>query len=184
MDARDPNGRRATTDRRSGDDLSAVVDALVRQHKDFFGRGPTHARAFVSGDTLICMLEGGLTRAERALVHSGNVDAVIDQRAAAQRAICADVAREVEMVMQRGVKSFMSANDPEHELMCEIFVLEPVPDEPGNVYSEALGRDAERAQDLNRRALEDMRALRAEQVQSREALRRRRASMGEGPGEG
>ena len=50
----------------------AVSNAIVRLHKEQFGRGPTSARAdFAGRDTLVCVLEGALLPAERALVELG-----------------------------------------------------------------------------------------------------------------
>ena len=38
--------------------LQAISNAMVRLHKDQFGRGPTNARAYFAGpDAVMCVLE-------------------------------------------------------------------------------------------------------------------------------
>ena len=45
----------------SGSALQAVSNAMVRLHKEQFGRGPTKSRAFLAGpDALTCVLEDAL----------------------------------------------------------------------------------------------------------------------------
>src|SRR5918997_1594394 len=52
--------------------LVGVSNAIVKLHKKQFGRGPTYARAeFAGPDALVCILEGALLPAERALVELG-----------------------------------------------------------------------------------------------------------------
>lgn len=161
----------------TGEALNEIVNAVVHHHKEFFGRGPNHTRAFISGNTLVCVLEGVLTPAEETLVVHGEEDAVTEQREAAQRAMQDDLRALIESQLQRGVRSFMSTNDAEQGLMVELFVLdEPPPGAEAGVVS----RDAERVVEDARAAVDELRALRAEHVQSREALRRTRQRRHEG----
>src|SRR3954452_16385461 len=61
------------SDPTSGTKLAAIADALVKLHKDVCGRGPTNARCFASGNAVVCLLYGGLTRGERTLLESGDL---------------------------------------------------------------------------------------------------------------
>ena len=85
----------------------------------------------------------------------------------------------IEHLTGRRVYSFMSGNDPARELQAEVFVLEPEPTEsdPGAATAgenDDLGERARRARVQNRQVREDLRALRAEQAQSRAALKHER----------
>src|SRR3954470_8462191 len=52
--------------------LREISTAMVQQHKDQFGRGPTKARTDWAGpDTLVAILEDTLTPAERNLIEMG-----------------------------------------------------------------------------------------------------------------
>jgi len=76
----------------------------------------------------------------------------------------------VEQILVRSVRSFMSANDPAGDLQAEIFVLASTP--PARYDPESdLSERARRAREQHREILEEHRALRAEQAQSRRALR-------------
>jgi hypothetical protein len=58
--ARAGGGRRSMTENpseRASSDVMAISNAMVRLHKDQFGRGPTRARTyFVGSDALVCIL--------------------------------------------------------------------------------------------------------------------------------
>ena len=122
----------------TGDALDAIANAVVRHHKEFFGRGPNHTRAFISDNTLVCLLDGVLTPAEEMLVGHGEEDAVTTQREAAQRVMRDDLQALIETHLQRRVRSFMSANDAEQGLMVEVFVLDGP---PVGAEGEVTGRD-------------------------------------------
>src|SRR5690242_8965497 len=50
---------------------SAVANAIVRLHAEYYGRGPTRARAHVADDHVLVVLEDVFTTAERTLVAAG-----------------------------------------------------------------------------------------------------------------
>ena len=61
--------------------LQAVSNAMVRLHKEQFGRGPTNARSYFAGpDTLVCTLEDALLPAERTMVEMGEHHRVRESR--------------------------------------------------------------------------------------------------------
>ena len=106
--------------------MQAVSNAMVRLHKDQFGRGPTNARSHLAGpDTLVCTLEASLLPAERAMVAMGEHQRVRDMRSFFQVATADRFISEVETILERKVRGFASAIDPAPELVWEIFAFEP-----------------------------------------------------------
>jgi uncharacterized protein YbcI len=106
--------------------LQAVSNAMVRLHKEQFGRGPINARSHFAGpDTLVCTLEAALLPAERAMVQMGEHQRVRDMRTFFQVATADRFVSEVEAIVERKVRGFASAIDPAPELVWEIFAFEP-----------------------------------------------------------
>jgi uncharacterized protein YbcI len=123
-----------------GQVLADVSNAIVRIHKRFYGKGPVKARAHLSQDLLTVVLEGGFTRGEQTLHDHGHAQEVIRSRLAMQESIENEFRAAVESILYRSVRSFMSANDPSHDLQAEIFVLHPrgsetLADEPAALTS-------------------------------------------------
>jgi uncharacterized protein YbcI len=108
-----------------GEILTAVSDGLVALFKEFYGKGPTRAKTYYEDDLIVCLLRGGFTRVEETLRDAGRGHEVILQRMAFQ-----DVMRDrFEAVIQeatgRRVVGFMSGNQQDPDMLCEIFVLAP-----------------------------------------------------------
>jgi uncharacterized protein YbcI len=127
-----------------GQMLADVSNAIVRIHKQFYGKGPVRARAHLSHDLLTVILEGGFTRSEQTLNDHGHEREVLSSRLAMQDAVENEFRTAVETILYRAVRSFMSANDPANDLQAEIFVLEPrgseeLPDEQEPVAAQVQG---------------------------------------------
>jgi len=106
--------------------LQAVSNAMVRLHKDQFGRGPTRARAEFSGpDALVCVLEDVLLPAELKMVELGDQERVREARVAFQAATAADFIAAVEQIVYRKVRAFGSGIDADRNVVFENFLLEP-----------------------------------------------------------
>jgi len=121
---------------RSGSVLAEVSNEMVRLYKDYFGRGPTRARADWAGpDTLVCLLEDTLAPAERNLVKMGEHQRLRDTRMFFQYATLREFCETVERLTGRTVKAFISGVDTEVDgLSAELFVLHPEgSDEPSRV---------------------------------------------------
>ncbi|MFZ0042754.1 MAG: DUF2294 domain-containing protein [Solirubrobacteraceae bacterium] len=109
-----------------------ISNALARLHKHFVGRGPTNTRTTIDGDLVVCLLEGGYTRAEQTLEANDNEDLVAAGRLGLQDAMRQGMIEAVQEILGRRVHSFMSANDLHRNLQVEVFVLEsPAPDQNG-----------------------------------------------------
>ena len=106
-----------------------ISNAISRLHKDFVGRGPTNSRTTIDGNLVVCLLEGGYTRAEQTLTANDKSDVVHAGRLGLQGAMRQAMIAAVEQTTGRRVHSFMSANDLEQGLQVEVFVLAPEQDE-------------------------------------------------------
>lgn len=104
-----------------------ISNALARLHKHFVGRGPTNTRTTIDGDLVVCLLEGGYTRAEQTLEANDKDDLVAAGRLGLQDAMREGMIDAVQSSLGRRVHSFMSANDLHRNLQVEVFVLEPAP---------------------------------------------------------
>jgi uncharacterized protein YbcI len=100
-----------------------ISNAVSRLHKQYVGRGPTNARTTIDGDLVVCLLEGGYTRAEQTLEENDNGDVVAAGRLGLQDAMREAMIEAVQTIVGRRVRSFMSANDLRRNLQIEVFVL-------------------------------------------------------------
>ena len=106
-------------------DLASVSTAMVALHKEQFGRGPTKARSYLSGNTLVCVLEDALLPAERKLVALGEASRVRESRGAFQAATETEFIAAAERILCRKVRAFASAVDPNNDVIFEVFALVP-----------------------------------------------------------
>jgi uncharacterized protein YbcI len=105
--------------------LTAISNAMVRLHKEQFGRGPTNARSHFAGpDTLVCVLEDVLLPAERKLVEMGEPQRVRETRMAFQVATAAEFVGAIEQILNRKVRAFSSSTDVVAGIVFENFLLE------------------------------------------------------------
>lgn len=107
------------------DTLTAISDGLVALLKDYYGRGPTQAKTYYQDDLVVCLLRGGFTRVEETLRDSGRGHIVIQQRMEFQEVMRARFEAVVERATGRRVIGFMSGNQQQPDMICEVFVLDP-----------------------------------------------------------
>lgn len=117
---------------RGGQLLVALSDGMVELFRDFLGKGPERCKTYWAGsDTLLIMLDGGYTVAERTLFEAGRGAAVRESRMALQQILASRMKDTVEQLTGRNVVAFLSASHQDPDLSAEIFVLEPhEPDTP------------------------------------------------------
>lgn len=108
-----------------GDVLTAISDGLVALLKEYYGRGPTRAKSYFQDDLVVCVLRGGFSRVEETLLDGGRGSAVIQQRMAFQELMRERFEEVVEKATGRKVIGFMSGNQQDPDLMCEVFILDP-----------------------------------------------------------
>jgi uncharacterized protein YbcI len=103
--------------------LLAISNAIVRVHKQYFGKGPTRARAYYDGDVVTCVLHDVYTRAEQTLLENGRRASVLRQRDELQDAVRDLFIKEIEQITGRTVIGFFSGNQADPDLSVEVFVL-------------------------------------------------------------
>jgi uncharacterized protein YbcI len=108
-----------------GDVLTAISDGIVGLLKEFYGRGPTRAKSYYEDDLVVCVLRGGFTQVEQTLLEGGRGAAVIHQRMEFQELMRNRFTSVIEEATGRPVIGFMSGNQQEPDMMCELFILGP-----------------------------------------------------------
>jgi uncharacterized protein YbcI len=106
--------------------LTAISNAMVRLHKEQFGRGPSNVRSHFAGpDTLVCVLDDVLLPAERKLVEMGDHQRVRETRMAFQVATTEEFVNSIEEIVNRKVRAFSSGTDVIQNVVFENFAFEP-----------------------------------------------------------
>ena len=104
--------------------LLLAANALVRLHKEHFGRGPTNARAYFAGpDMLVCAMADALLPAERKMTGLGLQEQVRHSRVSFQAACQEEFISTVEEIVGRQVMAFASAIDPDNGVVFENFLF-------------------------------------------------------------
>ena len=112
-----------STPRAHGDILTAISDGMVGLLKEFYGRGPTRTKSYYEDDLVVCLLRGGFTRVEQTLLEGGRGASVIRQRMEFQELMRERFQAVIEAATGRRVIGFMSGNQQDPDIMCEVFVL-------------------------------------------------------------
>lgn len=105
--------------------LTAVSDGMVGLLKEFYGRGPTRTKSYYEDDLVVCLLRGGFSRVEQTLLEGGRGSSVIQQRMEFQELMRGRFEEVIERATGRRVIGFMSGNQQDPDIMCEVFILAP-----------------------------------------------------------
>src|SRR3954462_8492711 len=81
---------------RGGSLLAQISNAMVRIHKEHWGKGPTKARTIYAEDIVLTRLEQIFTQAEATLLRVGREEEVRNMRLAFQRQLEHEFAHAVE----------------------------------------------------------------------------------------
>lgn len=108
-----------------GEVLTAISEGMVALLKEYYGVGPTQAKTYYHDDLVVCVLRGGFTRVEKTLLDGDRGRAVIEQRMAFQEVMRQRFEAVVQAATGRPVIGFMSGNQQEPDMICEVFVLSP-----------------------------------------------------------
>jgi uncharacterized protein YbcI len=111
--------------RSHGDILTAISDGMVGLLKEFYGRGPTRTKTYFEDDLVVCLLRGGFSRVEQTLLEGGRGSSVIQQRMDFQDLMRQRFESVIEDATGRRVMGFMSGNQQDPDIMCEVFILAP-----------------------------------------------------------
>jgi uncharacterized protein YbcI len=102
-----------------------LANAMVALKKQYYGRGPTAAKAWILDDYVFVALEGGLTRNEETLLEDGKEDVVRSYRLSFQETMSEKTTASVEAIVGRRVLTYHSQIVFGPPRAFEIFVLEP-----------------------------------------------------------
>jgi uncharacterized protein YbcI len=111
--------------RAHGDVLTAISDGMVGLLKEFYGRGPTRTKTYYEDDLVVCLLRGGFSRVEQTLLEGGRGHSVIQQRMDFQDLMRDRFEGVISDATGREVIGFMSGNQQDPDIMCEVFILAP-----------------------------------------------------------
>lgn len=117
--------RDAPDPKKHGDVVSAISDGMVALLKEYYGVGPTQAKTYYQDDLIVCVLRGGFTRVEQTLLDGERGRAVIEQRMAFQEVMRQRFEAVIQHATGRPVIGFMSGNQQDPDMICEVFVLSP-----------------------------------------------------------
>jgi uncharacterized protein YbcI len=102
----------------------ALTRRMVQLHKEFYGRGPTRAKAYLQDDSIMVLMRGGFTTAEETLLRAGHGESVAQQRRDFQAAMRERFTDMIEEITGRKVLAFMNSTHQDPDLICDVFVLE------------------------------------------------------------
>jgi uncharacterized protein YbcI len=122
--------------------LAQISNAMVRIHKEHWGKGPTKARTIYAEDVVLTRLDEIFTKAERTLVGVGREQEVRNMRIAFQRELEHEFVGAVERLTGRKVQAFISEVHARTNMGVELFVLEPA-ERPADPSAETV-RDGDR----------------------------------------
>ena len=114
-----------STPRTHGGVLTAISNGMVVLLKEFYGRGPTRTKTYYEDDLVVCLLRGGYSRVEQTLLEGGRGASVIQQRMEFQELMRERFGAVIEDATGRRVIGFMSGNQQDPDIMCEVFILAP-----------------------------------------------------------
>jgi uncharacterized protein YbcI len=104
---------------------TALANTMVGLMKQYYGKGPTGAKAWILDDYVFIAMEGGLTRNEETLVAAGQEDIVRSYRLAFQEAIRDQTMHAIADLVGREVLTYHSQVVFDPPRAFEIFVLAP-----------------------------------------------------------
>jgi uncharacterized protein YbcI len=104
---------------------TALANAMVGMKKQFYGRGPTAAKAWILDDYVFVAMEGGLTRNEETLLADGKEDLIRSYRLSFQETVGPSVTSAVAELLGREVLDYHSQIVFDPPRTFEIFVLAP-----------------------------------------------------------
>lgn len=119
--------------------LREISRALVAAKKEYFGKGPEHARSYMVEDLLFVVMRGGITTAEETMLKAGQKDAVRDFRQRFQNEMTERLTGTIEQLTGRKVVNYQSQVLFDPDIVIEIFVFEePVAKEAREETAAAL----------------------------------------------
>jgi uncharacterized protein YbcI len=113
-----------------GSQSAEISNGVVGIVREYTGRGPTRARTTITDDLVVVLMGETLLKAEKSLIAAGDTDLVMTTRRKFQSAMRGEFVELIESTLGRRVNAFMSDNHVDPDMAAELFVLEPLADEP------------------------------------------------------
>jgi len=104
---------------------SQISREIVQLHARLYGRGPTRAKTYLTGDYALSILEEIFTPAERTLIAAGKGELVQASRTAFQDAVRDEFVTIVEETTGRPVRALISQVHLETGSAIELFLFAP-----------------------------------------------------------
>src|SRR3954465_5107946 len=106
-----------------GETRARISREIVRLQAEYYGKGPTKAKTYITDDLVVVVLEESFTRAEKTLAQRGDGDAVQHIRRRFQQQMAESFTSVVEQATGRRVRVFLSDTDIEQDVSVETFLL-------------------------------------------------------------
>jgi uncharacterized protein YbcI len=106
-----------------GEMRATISREIVRLQAEYYGKGPTRARTYISDDLVVVVLEETFTRAEKTLAQRGEGDAIQHIRRRFQQQMADNFISVVEQATGRRVRAFLSDTHIETDVSVETFLL-------------------------------------------------------------
>jgi uncharacterized protein YbcI len=103
--------------------LAAVANEIVRLKAQYYGKGPTEAKAYLNDEVLVVALKGGLTTVERTLLEAGDDGLVRQVRLRFQEVMEQNFIDAVQRLTGQQVLTYMSQIVFDPDYCFEFFVL-------------------------------------------------------------
>src|SRR4051812_46168073 len=126
---------------RGGSLLAQISNAMVRIHKQHWGKGPTKARTIYTEDIVLTRLDQIFTQAEATLVRAGREEEARNMRIAFQRELEHEFVGAIERLTGRKAQAFLIEMRGGTNMGIALFALEPA-EAPSDPSAEAP-RDGE-----------------------------------------
>ena len=110
-------------DKTIGDARAEISTRVVRLHSEYYGKGPTKAKTYITDDVVAVVLEETFTKAERTLIERGETETIQQIRRRFQQAMADEFRSIVEQATGRVVRAFLSETNLEADVSVEFFLL-------------------------------------------------------------
>jgi uncharacterized protein YbcI len=95
-----------------GNTRAEIATRIVRPQSEYYGKGPTKTKAYITEDVVVVVLEETFTKAERTLVERGETETIRQIRRRFQQAMADEFKSIVEQATGRVVRAFLRENQP------------------------------------------------------------------------
>lgn len=102
----------------------AISASVVELYAEFYDHERTTATTYINDNVVVCVLEGILSNSESHQIADGAGEDVIDGRIAFQEGAQDEFTQSIERLTGRRVTAFLSANQTNPGVACELFFLE------------------------------------------------------------